>query len=98
MSEPNSVDLDAIRSHVDILIYAKRKEAEIKELLASTRAAIEEAMGDNEIGLIQGYPVVRWTFVKTNRLNQRKLKDDHPDLVAEYTEASESRRFEVLND
>ena len=91
------IPLDDIAGQIEVLRYAKRKEAEIKELLASTRAVIEERLGDNEIGTLDGNPVVRWTFVKTNRLNQRKLKEDRPDLVAEYTEASESRRFDVLD-
>ena len=95
ISGPNTVDLHRIRSHIEILRYCKRKAAEIKALEASTRAVIEESLGDNEIGTLDGQPAVRWTFVKTNRLNQRKLKEDKPDLVAEYTEASESRRFDV---
>lgn len=96
MKQPNTVDLTALKAHLDILRYCRNKEAEIKELAASSRAAIEEALGDNEIGTLDGRTAVRWKFIKTNRLNQKKLKEDRPEIVAEYTEASESRRFEVV--
>ena len=90
------IDISHLEPQIQILRYCKRKAAEIKELEASTRAVVEESLGGNEIGTLDGVPVVRWTFIKTNRLNQRKLKEDKPDLVAEYTEASESRRFDIV--
>lgn len=96
MSEPNETPLDHVKSHIEILRYVKRKEAELKEISERSRAAIEEALGDNEIGTIDGHTAVRWKYIKSNRLNQRALKAEQPDIVAQYTEASESRRFEVI--
>jgi predicted phage-related endonuclease len=91
-----SIALDHIKAHVDILKYVARKEAELKEMKERSRAAVEEALGENEIGTIDGEPAIRWGHQKVNRLNQRALKNDHPEIVAEYTEANAQRRFEVL--
>lgn len=91
-----SISLDHIKAHVDILKYAKRKQAELNEMVERSRAAVEEALGENEIGTIDGDPAIRWGHQKVNRLNQKALKNDHPEIVAEYTEATAPRRFEVI--
>lgn len=89
-------DLTAIAAQVELLKYCKRKEAELKAIAQQARSAIEEALGDSEIGTVGGEEVVRWRHIKTHRLDQKALKADHPDIVAGYTEAVETRRFEVL--
>ena len=94
--KPSETGLDNLKSHIDILRYVKKKQAELKEIEERSRSIIEEAMRDNEIGTIEGQTAVRWKHIKTNRLNQKALKADRPDLVAQYTEASETRRFEII--
>lgn len=96
MTEPNETTLDHIKSHVDIIRYVKKKQAELKEIEENSRAAIEEALGDNEIGTLEGHTAIRWKRIKTNRLNQRKLKEKHPEIVALFSEQTEVRRFEVV--
>ena len=91
-----SVSLDHIKAHIDILTFVATKEAELKEMKDRSRAAVEEALGTEEIGTVDGEPVVRWKHQKVNRLNQKALKAERPEIVAEYTEASEQRRFELL--
>ena len=91
-----SISLDHIKGHVDILRYAKVKQAEITEMVERSRAAVEEALGENEIGTVAGEPAVRWIHTKANRLNQKALKEEHPEIVAQYTEANAQRRFELL--
>ena len=91
-----SIALDHIRAHVDILKFVASKEAELKEMKERSRAAVEEALGENEIGTVDGEPVVRWGHQKVNRLNQKALKAERPEIVAEYTEATSQRRFEIL--
>lgn len=92
----NIAALDSVKAHIEILRYCKTKQAEIAQMVEMARAAIEEALGDNEIGTVDGSTAVRWTHQKVNRLNQKALKAEHPEIVAEYTEASTQRRFEIL--
>jgi len=40
-------------------------------------------------------PAARWRPVHSNRMDTKALRRDHPDLAAEYTAASTTRRFEA---
>jgi predicted phage-related endonuclease len=80
------------------------KAAELKELkamqeeLAAEISSIEDtikaeltARGTDEL---QAGPFkIRWTFVKSNRLDQTAIKNELPDIYARYCKKSESRRF-----
>jgi predicted phage-related endonuclease len=80
----------------------KKSTAEIKALeekAATAKEKIQEALGDNEVGLIDGRPVVRWTKVSALRLDAAKAKDILDPKVYEYLcSPSHSRRFSLVND
>lgn len=56
--------------------------------------ALEAA--DAEVGTVNGYPAVRWTAVTSNRLDTKRLRAEHPDLVAQFSVPSHSRRFTLV--
>ena len=58
------------------------------------RDRIKAAMGDDET-LIAGPYKVTWKPVTTSRIDSKALKQDHPDLAAEYTKTTTTRRFTV---
>lgn len=93
----DEIELEEVRSHIEVLRWIKERKAELKELEEHTRSEIEAAMGQRENGTLDGVQVVRWSHFKTTRLNQNALKKDHPELVANYLETSESRRFTLLD-
>ncbi len=93
----SNVDLDSVRDHVQILKWAKARIAEVKELEKNARDAIEEALGDNEIGQLDGETVITWTTHKKRQFQQAKMKEDHPDLVEAYTELVEARQFKLVD-
>lgn len=90
-----SVDLSAVRAQVEILQYVKAQQAKLKELETEARGIIEEALGGHENGKLDGHTVVTWKHGKANRLDQKALKHDHPELIAEYTRPSATRTFTV---
>lgn len=51
---------------------------------------------DAEIGTVNGEPAVRWTVVESSRLNTKKLRAEHPQLVDQFTAPSSSRRFTLV--
>ena len=55
---------------------------------------IKEFMGDSEL-LTAGPYKVSWKPVTTSRLDTTAIKKDHPDLAAEYTRTTTTRRFTV---
>lgn len=91
------MNIDPVRAHVEILKFVKVKKAELKEMEEASRAAVEEALGGNEVGEVCGETVVTWKRVMSKRLNQQALKSDHPELVEQYSQLGESRRFEVVS-
>lgn len=91
-----NVDLDPVRAHVETLRWVKKRQAELKDLESKTRDAIEQALGDNEIGQLDGDTVITWVMHKKRLFQQAKLKDAHPELVEEFTETVEGRQFKVL--
>lgn len=97
-TEPGTVDLDAVRDKLDAY---KALDAQIKvltETKATLRTDIELALGDNEIGKLDGHTVVTWKHnAKTRRFNKTALAKDHPEIVEEYTELVEGNRvFKVV--
>ena len=92
-----STPLDAIKAHIDILVHCRNKQAELGQMIEKSRAAIEEALGDDEIGTLNGEPVIRWRHQKVTHLDQKALKEAHPEIVAEFQTTSTQRRFEILN-
>ena len=89
-------DIESVRAHVEILRYCRAKKRELEQMETHSRAAVEEALGDNEIGELDGQPAVRNKYVKSRRLNQTVLKERFNDVREECMDVVETRRFEVL--
>ena len=79
----------------------KLSQADIKvleEQIQVAREKIQEALGDNEIGTIDGTPVVRWTKVTSTRLDMKKAKEVlDPKILAFLSSESTSRRFTLVD-
>lgn len=75
---------------------AEAQEKHWADIKKQAREHLEQALGDSEIGTVGGVERVRWTFVKSSRLDQKKLKEQAPDLVAQCTVESTSRRFTLV--
>lgn len=92
-----NVDLESVRDHVQILKWAKARINEVKDLEQNARDAIEEALGDNDIGQLDGQTVVTWTTHKKRQFQQAKLKEAYPELADEFTELVEARTFKLVD-
>jgi predicted phage-related endonuclease len=79
----------------------KKTQADIKvleEKVAAAKEKIQEALGENEIGLVDGFPVVRWTKVTSTRLDMKKAKEVlDPKILAFLSSESTSRRFSLVD-
>ncbi|MFC5744792.1 hypothetical protein [Actinomadura rugatobispora] len=84
---------------VAILRQCRTKRAELDQVEAAAREKIQDALGDQTEGRIDGKPVVRWTHTApARRLDKKALTADHPDLVEKYTVIGEpGRRFTLLD-
>lgn len=91
-----SVDIKHLAEHVNRLRWVKEQEASLKEVKEEASAAIKEALGTDTEGTIDGEIVVKYTEVKSNRLDQKLLGKLYPAVLAECKSLSVSRRFEVV--
>ena len=91
----DTVNLDGLKAQLAIIRHCKAKRAELDELESNAKASIQTALGDAEVGTVDGRVAVRWTTVRRNAVDQRLLKQKHPDIAAEVMTVSESRRFTI---
>lgn len=77
-----------VGAYLDAKAAAKAADTEEKRLANEIKLLV----GDHAAASCPGY-VLSWPTVTTNRLDMQALGQDHPDLVAQYTKPTLSRRF-----
>lgn len=92
----DAVDLTHLALVLADLAHAQLRIAELQQIVQEKRAVIEGALGDSEVGLIDGTPAVTYRRMTSKRIDTTKLKKEHPDLALALTTESTSRRFLVL--
>lgn len=97
MSNPDQVELDSVRGEVQALQQITAQIKVLSDTAKTMRARIEDALGDQDTGTLDGQIVVTWKPVKSNRFDQAAFKKAHPDLAAEFMTVTESRRFTVVD-
>ena len=91
------VELDALVNWVIHLKQLRQDRNMIDEQIELAEGHIKDALGDAEIGTLNGEPIVKWTHVITNRFDQKAAKALlTDDQVAACTKPSESRRFTIV--
>ena len=93
MTEPNTVDLDAVRQQIAALKVVDAQLRALTETKASLQNDIKAVLGDNEVGQLDGTTVVTFKRTKRNALDQKALKAAEPELFAQYMAATEVRSF-----
>ena len=83
-----------IISTVSELQELVRMSEELNSEIEALRDKIKTVMGDSEL-LIAGPYKVTWKTVTSNKLDTTALKKALPDVAAQYTKTSTTRRFEV---
>lgn len=76
--------LDHLAREVALLRWVKEQRERLKEIEADPKAAVEDALGNDEVGTINGQEVITYKFSKPNKFREAQFKADHPDLHAEY--------------
>ena len=76
--------LDHLMREVGLLRWVKEQRDRLKEIEADPKAAVEAALGDDEVGTINGAEAITWKFSKPNKFREAKFKADHPKLHAQY--------------
>jgi hypothetical protein len=78
---------------------ALAKIKELQEVADVARSHIEQALGDNQVGMFLNRPVVRYSFVESKRFDTKRAREILPAQVIEALEVvSTSRRFSIVED
>lgn len=72
----------------------KRMIEELEAMNEITKGEILEIMGDNEI-MVEGAARASYKTVNSSRFNSSKFKVDHPEMYAEYSTETSTKRFLV---
>lgn len=88
-------DLEEVRWAVEALRFVKQRKAELKDVEDQARDAIEQVMGEDSAGVLDGHVAVTWKHQKRRALDQKLLKASYPEIAELCTTTTETRRFLV---
>ena len=88
MSNPN------MESQIKELLELKRMREELDVEIAAAEDAIKSIMGDEET-LLAGAFKVSWKNFTSSRLDSTALKKALPEIAAQFTRQTTSRRFSI---
>lgn len=97
-AEPDRVPI-AVDSLADYVARLRQVTTRIRELTIQAdaiKAAIQDAMGEAEIGTVHGRAVVTWTQHVRHAFDQTAFKNTQPDVYATYLKATPYRRFTLI--
>jgi predicted phage-related endonuclease len=94
------VDLDpAASAFLAAYIEARAKVKEWEEKADIAAEQVKAALGDAQIGLVNGKEAVRWTVVESKRIDAKKVRELLPEnLWEKFETATVSRRFTIIED
>lgn len=100
MSTEKSVDLDpAASAFLAAYIEAKAKIKEWQEKADVAAEQVKAAMGENEIGRVNGREAVRWTTVEARALDVKKCRELLPvELIEKLETIRTTRRFSLVEE
>jgi putative phage-type endonuclease len=88
--------VELVGTFVPALKARAQHKANIKQLEAlvdQIDAEIMLAMGEAEVATIKGQTVATWKSSSRSTVDAKALREAHPDIAAEFTKTTESRRF-----
>jgi len=94
------IDLDpAASAFLTAYIEARAKIKEWQEKADIAAEQVKAAMGDCEIGLVNGRESVRWTTVETHRIDTKKIRELFPpEMVEKFETTTVTRRFSIVDE
>ena len=83
-----------ITAAVTQLQELRRMQEELTTEIETLTDAIKAHMGENEL-LLAGPYKITWKAVTSSRIDTTALKKALPDIAAQYTKTTTTRRFEI---
>lgn len=95
-----TIELDkAASAFFAAYVEAKNKVKEWQEKADLAGEQIKAALGDHEVGLIDGVPAVKWTTVESKAIDIKRCRELLPEQVLALVEVTrQSKRFTIVTD
>lgn len=95
-----TVELDkAASAFFAAYVEAKARIKEWQEKADLAAEQIKSALGDHEVGLIDGVPAVKWTTVESKAIDIKRCRELLPEQVLALVEVTrQSKRFSIVAD
>lgn len=96
-TQPGPVPLDNLRDQLNAYSLAAAEIEKWKNIQTAARAAIELALGEAEVGTVNGAKAVTWTHSVRSSLDTKRLQEDlPPEVLAPYMRVTEVRTFKPV--
>jgi putative phage-type endonuclease len=93
-TEPELVaDLSALAPQIDRLRELRELGKAVDSERVEIENAVKEALGPAEAGDVDGQRAVTWKTATSRRVDLDRLRDEHPDIAAECSTETTTRRF-----
>ncbi|QFG14101.1 hypothetical protein I5G97_gp053 [Mycobacterium phage Curiosium] len=90
-------DVSEIKGHIDLLAHARIEIKKWKEIEENAKAVIDEALGGDDEGMVDGQVIVKRTRTKVTRLSSKLVQSLHPEVHAECLDTNEQTRLSVVS-
>jgi predicted phage-related endonuclease len=91
------IPIDGLREHLNAYSLAAAEIEKWKAIQANARTFIEMALGEAEVGTIDGVKAVTWTHSERTTLDTKKLQEDLPaEVLAPYMRTTPTRTFKPV--
>ncbi|TCO47329.1 hypothetical protein [Actinocrispum wychmicini] len=94
--DPVGVDLTDLHLIYHALLAAKAEEERVAQVCEDLSAIIKGRLGDAEIGLLGGRPVVSYKQGKRTILRAKMVQDEYPDIARKCSDTIPVRPFKLL--
>lgn len=92
----SEVDLASVKPVWEAMLAAKADEARAAQVAKDMRAIIEDRLGDNEYGTLDGRRVVSYKHSERIILSEKVVRERHPDVARECEDIIPIRSFRIL--
>lgn len=93
----DAVALDQLRDHLNAYSLAAAEIEKWTNIRNAAQAAIKDALGDAEVGTVDGIKAVTWSYSERTTVDTRRLQADLPREVLEpYLRTTSVRTFKLV--
>lgn len=89
------LDVDDLAEQLGALRWLKAEAKSIAEQITDLENVVKAHLGDCEVGLVAGQPLVTWKRTAVSTIDVKPLKAEAPEVAARFTVEGVTRRLDI---